>query len=167
MKVNIIISLSCLSLICFGCKTSGNNAKETNEVLRIQDQVAYDLDPQNFYTNLPDSLGGKNWQGRAAVVSYINKKGKYLGFNLVKLSLKEKSGAKKISFLDTNLPSNNQANFTSIKSLIKEVDSYPQEVRKYHKFIQLYLRRLNYRKVQQVESKAITAYSFLLRFNKS
>lgn len=161
MKKIILFTLI-FGTVLFSCRSTKN---KDDGKLYIQDRIAYELDPDKFYTDLPDSLGGEDLHGGAAVEVYIDRHGEYLGFNLIKLSLKNKSGIEKTSFFNPNSPLSNRSEINSLSSLIIRSNLYPKEIRKYYRYIQSYLETLNYKRVEQVEPEAITAYSFLLRFN--
>jgi len=160
MKI-LITLLMVIGLLLSNCRAqdkSGNSEQKTF----VQSPTAYMLDRDKMFTMLPDTLGGASLQGFALLEVYIDDDGKLLGYNLLKLSLKNTEGKEKVSFYNPEKPDSNDA-----KAIIKKRGSYPLEVKRYCKFIESYIEKIKFKRDENVEVRPVNDFTFVLRFNKS
>lgn len=160
MKI-LITFMMVVGLLLSNCRAQ-DKSENSEQRTFVQNLTAYTLDRDKMFTALPDTLGGEELQGFALLGVYIDDDGKFLGYNLLKLFLKNREGKEKLSFYNPEKPSSNDS-----KPIIKKGDSYPSEVKKYYKFIESYLEKVKFKRDENVEVKPVNDFAFVLRFNKS
>lgn len=149
--------LSILIIIALFFSCSRQDKKETVEVIKepsldlLAPKMPFILDRESIWTSLPDSLGGSNCNGRAGVTVYLDSSKYLMGFVIQKLEIIDEDGDTVINFLNIEIP-------------IKPIMSYPTELNMYYKFLDSYIKDLDYARDEKITPKEINKISFLIRF---
>ena len=149
---NTIIIFSLLSMITASCK-SQNQSIELNEPIdALSPSLPFNIERENVYIDIPDSLGGEDVNGWAGLTIYVDSSKQNIGFRIKKLVINNRNGGNIVNFIDNH------------NMIDQKKSDLPEVIQEYHELFSQYANSVNLKRNIDVKPLKINEISFIVRF---